>query len=67
MAHLLYPLQVLSVDHSPLIDQILSLQEGEIKALKLLKVIADADEVESNTDDEADHNDNEENCVLSGV
>ena len=48
---LLYPLQVLSVDHSPLIDQILSLQEGEIKALKLLEVIADADEVESNTDD----------------
>ena len=68
MTHLLlYSLQVLSVDHSPLIDQILSLQEGEIKALKLLKVIADADEVESNTDDEADHNDNEENCVLSGV
>ena len=51
MSHLLYPLQVLSVDHSPLIDQILSLLEGEIKALKLLEVIADADEVESNTDD----------------
>ena len=68
MSHLLlYSLQVLSVDHSPLIDQILSLQEREIKALKLLEVIADADEVESNTDDEADDNDNEENCVLSGV
>ena len=67
MDHLLYPLQVLSVDHSPLIDQILSLQEGEIKALKILEVIANADKVESNTDDEADDNDNEENCVLSGV
>ena len=68
MSHLLlYSLQVLSVDHSPLIDQILSIQEREIKALKLLEVIADADEVESNTDDEADDNDNEENCVLSGV
>ena len=41
------------MSHSALTDQALSLQEGEIKALEFIIVIADADEVKADTDYEA--------------
>ena len=44
---------VLSVGHSSLTDQALPLQEGVIKALEFMKVIADAEEVKANTDYDA--------------
>ena len=65
--HWRHPLQVLSVSHSSLTDQALSLQEGEVKALEIIVVIVDADKVESNADNDAQDDDHNENTVLSRV
>ena len=62
-----HPLQVLPVSHSALTDQALPLQEGVIEALEINIVIADADEVESNANNNAYDDDHQENTILSRV